>query len=255
MARITKREQQQLQRLTRNANRKRNRLLARGVPAAQLPDRFEYQQTQSRAEINQYTADAQRFTNRSVQQYQFVINEQGVAISRAELNALNYAQRFANRTIEQTRNRYSRDRFRVIGEEMQGIEGTTRTVGQDRLSQNMQRVRYDRGINSFSSRAEYERYLATLNERSGRQYVESLDYMFLDNIKKALDNTFGSDTQAISDMIAEALSTMNPQLIDPLIRTYYTTNAFNFEFIYSEEDYNDKLAQLEVAFDLGYNAP
>lgn len=237
--RITRREREELAKLTRAANRKRQRAIQKGVSGDMLPDAFSWNNIGSRDELNRYKSEAKRFTNKYNPNTQYIVTPNGTYTKR-ELQQLEWQQKQANRVQRRMRDRYSSQKYRVISEEMQGFSSADRTVRQDRFVEEPNRVFYSRDLSSFSSRAEYEKYMARLEKYATNKFISQRDSTFIENIQAGIKKVFGSD----GDAAIRAIQEMNPE---DVIKLYYTTDVLNVQFVYGEEAYQNKLEQLNAA--------
>lgn len=232
---ITKAEKAELVNITKNANAKRARLIKQGVPASQLPYPFKWQTKTTRKGLNEYKQALTGFTNRSNQNYQYIVANNGVAFTKAQETKLKLEQAKANRRIMQNYNRFKDSPYKIASEVTSGITPSVmRTVGSDRMSQSP--PVYTKDITAFTSFRELEAYMERMRRVTSEGHFEARDNTLKDNYTTALINVFGSDANDIVWAINE-MDTLD------FIETYYTHDT-DIPYIYGRSNYQRKLASL-----------
>lgn len=240
--RISKAERAELARLTRNANRRRQRLIKKGADSKQLPFVFDYSEIQTRGQLNDYKETARKFSQAKSPNYRYIIADGGAVFTEAQRDRLLREQRRANRASKNHQNRFAGERYNIVSEVLSGREPTaSRTVGMDRVEGRRKKREYSRQITDFDSVKEYNAYLQRLNEQTSEEKFLQRDEQLRDNYTTSLVTVFGFDADEIINAV------LNLEL-EEFLYAYYTNDAAQIGYIYSPAEYQRKLELLETVW-------
>lgn len=226
MARITRREEDELRKLVKSYNAKIRRASAKGVDEVFLPSPVTLTElrTMSRSGINQFKANARAYTQPKIKW------------TEDDASRLKQAQEIANTHREQIMKQFNDLKYRIISEEMRGVVPTIdRTVLQDRFPTAEEQRVFSRDISTFTTREELEDYISSTLASTDERWDTGFNLMQL-NFVDSLDTVFGED-------MADFARLVQNMPLEDFLRLYYTTDVFNFGFLYGVDDYDTKLAQ------------
>lgn len=205
--------------LVKNFNAKIRRLQNKGISSENLPRRIKQSDLSSKSAVEA----AISFTNRGNQRYQVhTVFSDGSYLSKKEFSEIKRLQSRANRNRTKRIKRFDNKPFVVGSEALYGIDGTSRSVKEDRFRDRSPKF----SKKSFSSRREYELYKSKLEKLASPDYITYRDEMLRENLLKGLRST--TNNQTLIDGVA-ALD------LDELIEKYYTSD-FKISYRYTEED-------------------
>lgn len=236
MARITKKERSEIARLRRNAQAKIRRNVAKGVDPNMMPPVPKITAQNTRQEINALKAQLKDFLNPANLDYQYVVNYLGLTFTKRQANQVKRAQNAANRMAEKERTKYDDEVYRIISEEKQNIRPTARTVGQDRIKEKSRP--FTRSIDSFKSFDEFAKYFEKIQMYSDPRFYTQRNIRYKENFIAALQNVFGDDAVHIVYKVEN-------MPLETFVRLTHTTDILNFNYVYSPEEYQDKLSYIE----------
>ena len=192
MARITKKESDEIKSLRRRFMDKRRRLLKKGVSASDLPSFPEISAALPRKIINTLKAEASSFLNRFNQRWQFVrVGEDLVPKTLA--NQFKRLQKQANANIQKAYNRNKNLPFIPLSERGWATPGAHRTVGQQHPSP--PRL-YSKKLSEFASKDALQAYIKNLE--SALQFSqEDRDEQWRNNTLKAIENVYGESADGL----------------------------------------------------------
>lgn len=145
-----------------------------------------------------------------------------IKLNEIQLKDLKDLQIQATQSRDAYFSQYSNLNYRIISEEMQGIEpGVERTVGRDRI----RRVNPEFTKSEFKSQEDLIKYMNKLEQVASPEYYSKKNEQLKSNIVSALYNTYGSYASELVEYINQADT-------EEITRIFYTTDALNFDFIY-----------------------
>lgn len=237
-ARINKPESKQISNLQKNVKAKISRLAKKGVQSDLLPDLPKITGSETRAELNVKKQLLKDFTNRTNTNYQYK-NVGDIFVPVKEYNELERTRKRVNDYEKKLHNRRKDWDYRVISEELQGIQPTKRTIGQDRHKEPALKYTKD----NFGSIDEFNKYQSKLEKRI--QSLKDHENVFKDRIATAAQNRFGSKAD-------EFIKKVNAMSVEDAIMLYETTDVFNLDFFYEDDfaisgelDDDDKMELLD----------
>lgn len=232
MARITKAEQAEIQRLRRNALAKIRRLVKKGVDRNELPQIPKLDTTMSRSSINAAKSFLRSFNSTSTR-WQFVFTDDGY-ITKRTANEIRRQQDRANRILRRAATQFDNQPYRLLSES--GIK-SYRNV---KLDSSKERIKeYTRKIRSFRNEADARRYLERLLG-IGPQYNEKLQTQLRDNFIKAVQNVHGAN----ADDVVSAVSNMS---LEEFAEKYYTSDV-TIAYVYTDAEREGALEELRSYF-------
>lgn len=188
MARITKKEKQEIQRLRKNYLAKRSRLLKMGVPGPQLPTIPIITTSMPRTQVNVLKQQMRSFTSRSNSKFQFVRVNPDLIVSKHDIYRLKEAQRRANAKNMKIYKRNLKAPFIPLSERGWAVPGAHRTVKTDGYKKKPRG--YTKSIATFRSLKELNAYIEHLNVLNQRT-ITDLDNQWRENTIEALKKTYG----------------------------------------------------------------
>lgn len=215
--------------MVRNARAKIRRTRKNyGIDLTNEIDLPKIESFQTRAEFNIFKEEAARFTYRGTREYQFVKNRYGVVASKKEINVLEsqaeQARRNAQKYIEKHKSPVAEQRRALLkNENYAGVNLPNKFK-----------------FETIQSRRMLEKKKEYLGKMSEPTYYDERLLNMLENYKKILKLTFGSD----SDEVIELLNQTSPEDFYELYEMYF--ESFNFA-IYSSDGTEDDAVHNDLA--------
>lgn len=220
--RIKKRDEEEYRRLRRNTKAKINRVkknygvdLEGEIP---LPDLSEFE---TRQEFNEWKELQQRFTNRSVSEFQFVKNPYGVVTTKKDIyqieQATRQAQRLADEKIKEVLDQptfHDGEQIGTVGDRAHYMKEPDVT-GIHRPS--------DFDFSQVRSKRRLDDLREGMEKRSKEEYYDERNKRMLDNFINILEGSFHSE----ADDLIEELKTINPDDFYGLYQSNFTVFDFN----------------------------
>lgn len=193
MARITKTEKQEIQKLRKAYIAKRSRLVKRGVSERFIPQIPLITPDMPRAQVNAIKAEIRSFTSRYNQNFQFVQLNDTLTVPKTLVSQLKREQAIANRRAMQAYRRNLKLPFIPLSERGWAAPGAHRTVESERRKEKPRG--YKKKPEEFKTAQQLEDYIVHLQKHNERT-ITDWDEQWRENTIKAIIDTYGETNAA-----------------------------------------------------------
>lgn len=237
MARITKKEIDEIKSLRRRFMDKTRRLIKKGVNPSELPVFPTFSPGIPRKLINEAKSQVKSFLNRFNQRWQFIKVGDDL-VPKTVANEFKRLQRLANQNIIKNYNRNKDLPFIPMSERGWASPGAHRTVGQQHLSP--PRL-YSKKLSEFSGADALKAYISNLSSAL-QVSQEDRDEKWRDNTVKALQNVFG-------DASDDLISRIKAMPLSDFVLVMQTQDI-NISYVYLSLYTNETLDKIAAYFDV-----
>lgn len=234
LARISRAERVQLQKLIRAANAKTRRNIKRGVDSALLitPPTLSDVTKLDRKGVNAVKTQLQRYVNRNVQQYQFIKTDDGGYITKRTAFEIKSAQRRVNSKISAAEKKYDDERYNTVGD----VADDELTVGDVRRQIKGSHPRYSKRTTSFENELEAIDYLKRIKEYDA-DWISIKNLIYQENLALSIVEAYGDDALDILNVIEHMDA-------DKLAFLAATNEALTIEYQYSWAERQESMAKI-----------
>lgn len=238
MARITKTEKTQIDKLWKSYLSKKRNLLKKGVSTGFIPEIARPSADMARSLVNSIKSQLASFTNRFNLNYQFQRLASGDYVPKTLVAELKRQQRRANATISKQYRRNLDKPYIPLSERGWAHPGAHRTVESD--ARKPKPRGYRKKAAEFKSQAEIERYITHLKDFNTKSLAD-WDEMWRENTIKAILDVYGD---AAKDLINK-IKALDLNTFVSLMET----QDISISYVYTSTYENEGLEKLKSYFD------
>jgi hypothetical protein len=241
MARITRKEREELQKLNKNVSNKksyiRNNKGAEVVGVETLS--IKQLESMSRKEVNAYKESMKHFTKRQATNYK-VRNEHGVEFTKKEVNEIEKTIQRANRAKKQRKDRVNEMQLKQGGKSIGKLADQRGLMTKQKYA-DLRLLNFN--LNSFQSKGAFNRYKGQKENTYEGDFQTRQDRTYKAHYIRALRNTFGiSETRDITRKI------MDMSLQDFMDMYYSQLDLADIDYIYDPTEQKNRLSKLKEHF-------
>ena len=245
--RITQKDNDLFQRLTRNAKAKIKRVQKNyGIDLSKEVDLKKMDEMKSRKEFNLWVERLQSFTNRHNLNYQYVKNDNGLVLNKKVLNQVKRANKKNQQEAKAKKKEIENLDFIKNSKRQKAIRERMIILGEENVTGISIPADFD--FNQFKTPRSLDRAIKNIMKRNDPKYYNRKNEILQDNFIRSLEGTFNT----LADDLVNRLREINP---DDFYELYlmFNDDVMDFTLYDSEGQYVEadegKVRKLESIVD------